>query len=70
MKNKAPWKDFNGNNIFQGDKLVHPSGQWGVVVFRPDRESPEDRWLVNYGDTFESRLCLQIGDKGMGVVEK
>lgn len=69
MNIKAPWPDFKGNDIYEGDTIKHPSGQQGVVVFRPERESDTDRWLVSYFEGgLESRLCLQIGDRGMAEV--
>lgn len=65
----APWKDFKGNNIFEGDKIIHPSGESGIVVFRKNSISDSDNWLVDYDDGCLSRLCLQIGDKGMAIVQ-
>lgn len=66
--NKAPWKDFTGGDIYEGDVIDHPhSGERGTVVFLPEYTEPEDQWRVFYGDSF-SRLCLQIGDKGQAVV--
>lgn len=68
---KAPWPDFEGSDIFAGDTIFHPvSGQSGTVVYFPDRESDSDKWLVDYGDDINSRLCLQIGDKGQAIVKK
>ena len=29
MTEKAPWKDYEGNNIYEGDAIHHPSGQQG-----------------------------------------
>ena len=66
--NKAPWPDFKGNPIYEGDKITHPSGEYGRVVFKPGELHPGDAWRVDYGTSHLSRLCLQIGDKGMGVV--
>lgn len=70
--NKAPWKDFAGADIHEGDVIVHPAtGQRGTVVFLPEHSDPGDQWRVNYGDEPGdglSRLCLQIGDKGQAVV--
>ena len=64
-------KDFAGNDIYEGDKIIHPSGEYGIVVFKEDPTEEADRWLVNYGGSFfRSRLCLQIGDKGKAVVVK
>ena len=64
----APWKDFAGRSIYEGDSIEHPSGERGTVVFL-DHESNEcDQWRVDYGTEGLSRLCLQIGDKGRAVV--
>jgi len=65
---KAPWPDFAGNDIHEGDTIKHPSEQQGKVVFLEHETDPADQWRVDYGDTYLSRLCLQIGDKGMAVV--
>jgi len=62
--NEAPWSDFAGYAIREGDIIFHPSGEIGKVVFVPNKLIPEDQWLVDYGDGCLSRLCLQIGDKG------
>ncbi len=66
--NKAPWKDFKGDDIYEGSVISHASGQQGIVVFKPERESKSDQWLVDYGTGYESRLCLQIGEKGQGII--
>lgn len=65
---KAPWTDFNGNDIHEGDTIVHPSGQEGTVV-TTTADDQNDKWLVDYGIGSLSRLCLQIGDKGQAVVK-
>jgi hypothetical protein len=65
---KAPCKDFKGSDIYEGSIIKHPSGQQGVVVFRPDRQLESDQWLINYGDNYESRLCLQITRTGKAIV--
>lgn len=70
MKRKAPWTDYAGNDVYVGDYIVHPNGERGVVVVSPEDHLPDtDKWLVYYGGQIMSRLCLQIGDKGMAVVE-
>lgn len=70
MKRKAPWKDFEGNDIHEGDALLHPSGERGVVCFWPNEKEASDQWRVFYAKhgAMHSRLCLQIGDKGRAVV--
>jgi hypothetical protein len=66
--NKAPWKDFSGGDIYEGDVIAHPTGERGKVIFYQNVE-PEDAWRVDYKDGGPvSRLCLQIGDKGQAVV--
>ncbi len=70
MMNKAPWPDFKGNELYEGNVIAHPSGQEGVIVYHPERETPNDQWLIQYNDEWESRLCLQVGDKGRAVVTK
>jgi len=63
----APWPDFAGNTICEGDVILHPSGERGLVVLL-DTGEPSDRWRVDYGSGDLSRLCLQIGEKGQAVV--
>lgn len=65
---KAPWPDFAGNPIHEGDTIKHPSGEQGSVVFLPHEEHDGDQWRVDYGTGDLSRLCLQIGNKGQAVV--
>jgi hypothetical protein len=64
----APWDDFAGGIIHEGDVIVHPSGECGRVVI--DKHEDRDRWKVDYGDGLLSSLALQIGDKGQAVVDK
>lgn len=66
--NQAPWPDYAGNPIHEGDVIVHPSGESGKVTFLEEYTKPSDQWRVDYGTPHVSRLCLQIGDKGMAVV--
>tara|TARA_R100000656_G_scaffold124957_2_gene104571 strand:- start:260 stop:469 length:210 start_codon:yes stop_codon:yes gene_type:complete len=66
---KSPYKDFNGNDIHEGDQIAHPSGQKGKVIFHPERHDDSDRWCIAYENCgFESRLCLQVGEAGRAVV--
>jgi len=69
MDIKSPYKDFKGNEIYSGCVLVHPSGQEGVIVFHPERLDIADQWVIQYNDEFESRLCLQVGEKGRAVIK-
>lgn len=67
-RNKAPWPDFAGHDIHEGDTIEHPSGDRGTVAFLAHEKDPGDQWRVDYGTGDLSRLCLQIGDKGRAVV--
>lgn len=65
---KAPWPDYEGNDLFDGDKIRHPSGQTGLIFYQAISSLDEtDNWLVQYHGGPASRLCLQIGDKGKAV---
>ena len=68
-KNVAPWPCYRGNEIIEGCTITHPrDGLGGTVVYLCEYEDLEDQWRVDYGDGALSRLCLQIGDKGMAHV--
>lgn len=67
MMKLAPWPDYAGNEIHEGDTIIHPSGEKGVVVFMELEQDPHDQWRVDYGEVWLSRLSLQIGDKGQAV---
>ena len=67
---KAPFLDFIGAEIFEGDVIKHPSGQTGVVKIDCNKSDESDKWVVDYGDKFLSRLALQVGDKGQGKAIK
>lgn len=69
VRRVAPWPDYAGNTIHEGDSLVHPNGDCGKVVFLQFVDSAEDAWQVDYGDGVD-RLCLQIGDRGQAVVRR
>lgn len=66
--NVAPWLDFAGNVVREGDTIQHPSGERGKVVFLPAGTVASDKWRVDYGTGDLSRLCLQVGDRGRAVV--
>lgn len=64
---QAPWPDYAGNTIKEGDRIGHPSGQKGRVYYM-QTEDVVDAWRVDYDDGADSPLALQIGDKGRAVV--
>ena len=65
---KAPWTDYHGRDIHEGDTIEHPSGERGTVIFLPQERAPSDQWRVDYGDADLSRLGLQIGVRGQARV--
>lgn len=67
-RRKAPWPDYRGADIHEGDTIVHPQGDCGTVVFDASRE-PGLEWRVQYLSGEESLwLGNQIGDKGQACV--
>jgi hypothetical protein len=39
-KRTAPWPDYEGNPIREGDRICHPEGDQGDVYRLPDIEDP------------------------------
>ena len=64
---KAPWPDFAGNPIHEGDVIEHPNGDCGTVVYLFGQIAPFDSWRVEY-ESGVSRLFPQIGERGQAVV--
>lgn len=68
----APWPDFAGKPIHNGDRIKHPvDGLIGVVVYLPEFGEGGEAWRVIYqgvGQLIVSRLNLQIGDRGQAIV--
>ena len=69
-KELAPWRDFKGNKIFEGDTIIHPTGETGIVNYHSERKDISDQWTAKYDFGPESRLILQVGDKGRAVVKQ
>ena len=70
MSSISHWPDFIIFEIHEGDTIIHPSGEYGVVVKVENQPSVSDEWRVDYGLGHLSRLCLQLGDRGQAVVVK
>lgn len=64
-KRKAPWPDFKGKDIMDGDTIVHSGGTTAKVVYDT---SFKNEWRAVYEDGESYSLCLQVGDKGRAVV--
>ncbi|MFW5971765.1 MAG: hypothetical protein ACOCQT_06640, partial [Desulfovermiculus sp.] len=72
QRRKAPWTDYEGNDLYEGDFIIHPSGEIAQIVVLEYAKSVHDKWRVYYKSTPPllagwSRLSLQVGDKGMAV---
>ena len=65
---KAPYKDFIGSDIFEGDDIIHPDGNSGKVAFFGSRAHRHNRWKVIYDDGTMKRLSVQVGDNERGLV--
>lgn len=64
-RRKAPWPDYRGADIFEGDTIIHPSGETATVVFIAVLEDP---WRAKYGNGESLWLGNQVGDKGQACV--
>ncbi|HTH10377.1 MAG TPA: hypothetical protein VMA55_12485 [Acidovorax sp.] len=67
----CPWPDFHGCPIRHGDRLEHSNGQTFTAVRLVGHDNPGEAWRAVYDEDPQnvSRLCLQIGDKGMAVLK-
>lgn len=63
----APWRDFAGALIHEGDTIRHPTGDTGTVVYDEKREEVL-RWRAVYENGESLWLGNQIGDKGRAVI--
>ena len=66
--NKAPWLDYAGNEIYEGDTIRHPDGTTGKVIFSEFHGRNGEHWFVDYNNPPLSLLSMQIGNKGQAVV--
>lgn len=68
LSKKSPFKDFTGSDLFEGDKIKHPSGCVGIIVYDESKKKLGTEWRVKYLDTQESLwLGNQVGGRGMAV---
>jgi hypothetical protein len=71
-KRKAPYQDYEGNDLHEGDTIIHPSGQRGVVKYFSNLVNP---WRVKYArhDRYGAitlALCLQVDNRGQAILHK
>lgn len=67
----APWPDYAGNVIREGDTIAHPvTSDRGTVVLDESYANDSGKWRVRYEDGPDGTmaLVLQIGERGMAVV--
>lgn len=69
IKRQAPWLDYAGHEIHEGDTMRHPDGMEFKVLYDSARRGI-DCWRAYYLDETGLSLVLQIGDKGMAQVVK
>jgi hypothetical protein len=60
----APFPDYEGNTVYEGDTIMHPNGEAGVVFYAPDRLN---EWRVMYEDGTDCAYALQVGSRGQAV---
>ncbi|NSL56008.1 hypothetical protein [Uliginosibacterium aquaticum] len=68
MRQTAPWPDFDGNPIMEGDRMVHPSGECGIVVLCSDAPDDSARWRVDYSGGISRSLSAEVSRDGRCVV--
>lgn len=69
MSRLAPWPDFAGNPVHEGDYIEHPNGDSARVVFSLDpKHDGVSRWRAVYANDESLWLGNQIGDKGRAAV--
>jgi hypothetical protein len=64
----CPFNDFKGGRMCEGDRVIHPSGETGIIEFQVGFEDPADQWRVVYNDGTWGRAYLQVGERGQAVV--
>lgn len=64
-RKKAPWPYWRGADIYEGDTIVHSTGDVAVVVFMAGHQDP---WRAKYSNGETLWLGNQIGDKGQACV--
>lgn len=68
MRQKAPWPDFDGNQIVEGDRVVLPCGESGVVVCRVPGSLAAEDWCVDYGGGDLKGLAGEVSKTGRAVM--
>lgn len=62
-KKIAPYMDYNGNELREGDYIMHSSGEEGRIFINNNNND----WKVRYFDDTVLNLALQIGWKGRAI---
>lgn len=67
MRRKTPYRDLDGNDLYEGDYVRHPCGEVGRIEFSLAHENP---WRVKYSDGASLWLPNQISDYGGAILVK
>ena len=57
----APCRDYAGSVIKNGDTIIHPDGDKGIVINR------DGNWIVKYRGGAIKPLNDQVGHEGMAI---
>lgn len=68
MRHTAPWTDYTGNPIQEGDRMVHSCGDCGIVVLLPGQADDSERWRVDYGHGIVRSLAHEVSATGRAIV--
>lgn len=68
MRQIAPWPDFAGHPIQEGDRVIRHCGDTGVVVLLQGAHDDPARWQVNYGPGNQRSLAEEVSPSGRAVV--
>jgi hypothetical protein len=68
MRQIAPWQDFSGKPVQEGDRVLDASGDMGIVVLRPEQTQDDARWCVDYGNGVLRCLRTELNGEGRAVV--
>ena len=65
---RAPWPDIMGTELFEGDRIVHPNDQIGVVVYDKNETTERGKWKVDYDGTVQLLMNIIKSDSGIKYV--
>lgn len=66
-RKKAPFKDYKGNDIYEGDKLIHPVTRESFIVEFDSEKLNSWRAIYENGDSLA--LGIQVSERGQAAKE-